>query len=419
MQPETLGASGFPASGLKEIMPAQGARSPQGARSQAPCIALVAGEASGDLLAAHLIEAIGRRIPGARFMGIGGARMQAAGFEAWWPSEKLAVRGYVEVLRHYREITAIRAQLAARLLDEKPDLFIGVDAPDFNLDLEIKLRAAGIQTCHFVSPSVWAWRGGRMEQIRRAAGHMLCLFPFEEKLYADAGIPATYVGHPLADVIPAEPDRAAARAALGLPADATVVALLPGSRQSELRYLGERFAAAALRMASARPDIHFVVPLASDETEALWREAVANAMAANPFGSLPPPIMLAPRASHQALAACDIAIVASGTATLETALFQRPMVIAYNMAPLTWAMMRRMKYQPWVGLPNILCGEFVVPELLQDDATPANLAQAALNLLADAPVRARIAARFGVLGASLRCGMAARAGETVARLLMA
>ena len=413
MSAETLGVSGF-----------QAGRGGENLR-----IALVAGEASGDLLASHLIDALKRRFPAARFMGIGGALMQAAGFEAWWPAEKLAVRGYVEVLRHYREISGIRSQLAQRLLQEKPDLFIGVDAPDFNLDLEIRLRAAGIKTCHFVGPSVWAWRGGRMDKIRRAAGHMLCLFPFEEKLYTDAGIAATFVGHPLADVIPAQPDRLAARAALGLPPNATVVALLPGSRQSELKYLGERFAAAAVRIAAgwaATPKalagpihlaapiqpIHFVVPLASGETEALWRSALDRVEAAGQTL-----FTMAPRATHQALTACDIALVASGTATLEAALFQRPMVIAYNMAPLTWALMRRMQYQPWVGLPNILSGEFVVPELLQDDATPENLAQAVLNLLAEPAARARISTRFAKLHASLRQDMAARAGAAVAGLL--
>ena len=408
---KTVGASGLQAGGLPENLHIE----PQ--RITHPRIAMVAGEASGDLLAAHLIDALKQRMPGARFCGIGGARMQAAGFEAWWPAEKLAVRGYIEVLRHYREISGIRNQLAQRLLDDKPDLFIGVDAPDFNLDLEFRLRTAGIKTCHFVSPSVWAWRGGRIDKIRRAAGHMLCLFPFEEKLYAEAGIPATYVGHPLADVIAAAPDRAAARAALKFPHDATVIALLPGSRQSELKYLGERFARAAVHLYEAQSKspapVQFVVPLASSETEALWRAAV------NIAGTHKLPITVALRGTHEALAACDIAIVASGTATLEAALFQRPMVIAYNMAPFTWALMRRMQYQPWVGLPNILCGEFVVPELLQEDATPENLAQAALNLLGDKVTCARISARFAALHAQLRQGMAARAGEAVARLLAA
>ena len=373
---------------------------------------MVAGEASGDMLAAHLIEAIRSRLPQARFMGIGGPRMAAQGFEAWWPSEKLAVRGYVEVLRHYREIKGIRDRLGDRLIEEKPDLFIGVDAPDFNLDLEIRLREQGLRTAHFISPSIWAWRGGRMKKIKRAAGHMLCLFPFEEPLYRDAGVPATYVGHPLADIVPMQPDAAGARARLRLPADAPVVALMPGSRQSELRYLGERFAAAALLMRARNPALRFVVPLASEATETLWRSAVRAAQERGGKGEALD-WTASPRDAHTALAACDVALVASGTATLETALFKRPMAIAYNMAPLSWALMRRMSYLPYGGLPNILCGEFVVPEFYQEDASPENLAQALSNLLQDAPVRARIAARFARLHAELKCGMAPRAATAI------
>jgi lipid-A-disaccharide synthase len=382
-----------------------------------PRIAMVAGEASGDLLAAHLISALRQCMPGASFMGIGGPRMQAEGFDAWWPAEKLAVRGYVEVLRHYREITGIRARLAQRLEHERPDLFIGVDAPDFNLDLETRLRAGGMRTCHYVSPSIWAWRGGRIEKIRRAADHVMCLFPFEEALYADAGIAATYVGHPMADLIRAEASdaaaRCAARKALDLPADRPVIALLPGSRQSELHALARRFVDVARRIATARPSVHFVVPLASPETEAIWLAAQAGEAGT----SLP--ITLASRASHQALAACDTALVASGTATLEAALFRRPMVIAYNMSPLSWFLMKRMKYQPYVGLPNILCGQFVVPEFLQDDATPANLAQALCNLLDDRPLCERIASRFAQLHEQLRQDNAMRAADAVAALLQA
>ena len=397
---------------------------------RAPRIAMVAGEASGDLLAAHLIAAIKIRHPTARFTGIGGPRMAAEGFEAWWPGEKLAVRGYVEVLRHYREITGIRRQLAQRLErmtgDDRPDLFIGVDAPDFNLALEARLRRSGLRTCHYVSPSIWAWRGGRMDKIRAAVDHMLCLFPFEPALYAKAGIKATYVGHPLADMI--APDagdsaaRAAARIALGLPQDAMIVALLPGSRQSELRYLAQAYIGAAQRLVQQHPGVHFVVPLASAETEVLWRAAQASAPGAvvgagSAASALP--LTVVQRASHQALAACDVALVASGTATLETALLRRPMVIAYNMAPLSWALMRRMQYQPWVGLPNILSGQFVVPEFLQEDATPDNLAQALGNLLDDAPLRAHIAARFALLHTELRQGNATRAADAVDALLRA
>ncbi len=373
----------------------------------APRIAMVAGEASGDLLASHLIPALAARLPGASFYGIGGPRMQATGFSALWPAEKLAVRGYVEVLKHYREITGIRRHLAARLLAEPPDLFIGVDAPDFNLDLETRLRQAGVRTAHFISPSIWAWRGERIAKIRAACEEMLCVFPFEERLYRDAGIGATYVGYPLADVIPQVPDRAGARARLGLPGDATVVALLPGSRQSELKYLADRFVLAALRLSRGLPGVRFVVPLASDATSAQWDEAVKR----NNAGDLG--FVMAPRDSHTALAASDIALVASGTATLEAALFKRPMVIAYNMARISWEMMRRMKYQPWVGLPNILCGEFIVPEFLQDDASPENLAQAIANLIADPGTRRKIETRFADLHAELRQGMPARAADAI------
>ena len=374
----------------------------------APRIAMVAGEASGDLLAAHLMAALARRLPGISFRGIGGARMQAAGFDSWWPAEKLAVRGYVEVLRHYRGITAIRRALARRLLEAPPDLFIGVDAPDFNLDLEIELRAAGVRTAHFISPSIWAWRGGRIDKIRRACEQMLCVFPFEEKLYREAGIGACYIGHPLADVIPEVPDRGAARARLGLAPESTVLALLPGSRQSELRYLADRFIGAARLLLRTHPNLHLVVPLASDETIALWNAALARS------AGTPLPMTILPRDSHTALAACDVALVASGTATLEAALFKRPMVIAYNMAWGSWQMMRRMKYQPYVGLPNILCGGFVVPEFLQHDATPENLAQALGNLLADPRTCTAIAARFTDLHAELRQDMATRAAEVIA-----
>lgn len=373
-----------------------------------PRIALVAGEASGDLLASHLMAALSRRMPGTRFCGIGGPRMVAGGFDAWWPAEKLAVRGYVEVLRHYREIVGIRHRLARRLLADPPDLFIGVDAPDFNLDLEIRLREAGVRTAHFISPSIWAWRGGRMARIRRACEHMLCVFPFEEALYREAGIGATYVGHPLADVIPEHPDRSGARAALGLDDDAEVVALLPGSRRSELSYLAERFIGAARLLLERRASVRFAVPLASEATADLWNQALARLDARDL------PIVAVPRDAHRVLAACDAALVASGTATLETALFRRPMVIAYNMAPLSWQMMRRMKYQPWVGLPNILAGEFLVPEFLQEAASPENLAQALANLLEDAPLRDAVSARLGALHGLLRRDMAGRAAEAIA-----
>ncbi|MEO5736912.1 MAG: lipid-A-disaccharide synthase, partial [Variovorax sp.] len=336
--------------------------------------ALVAGEASGDLLASLLLEGLQERWPDMHAAGIGGPRMLARGFESWWPQEKLAVRGYIEVLRHYAEIAGIRRQLKARLLREWPQLFIGVDAPDFNLDLEAGLRGRGLKTVHFVCPSIWAWRADRVEKIRAAADHVLCIFPFEPALLAKQGIAASYVGHPVANVIPMTPDRTAARAALGIEADATVVALLPGSRRSELRYLASRFFSAAALMQRAQPALKFIAPVLP-----ALRAEVEQLLAASPMAGQ---VQVLDGQSHTALAACDVTLIASGTATLEAALFKRPMVIAYNMHSLSWRLMHRQQLQPWVGLPNILCGDFVVPELLQDAATPEALAEATLAWLA-------------------------------------
>ena len=375
-------------------------------------LALVAGETSGDLLAGLLLGGVRERWPGLRSVGIGGPQMQAQGFEAWWPSEKLAVRGYVEVLRHYREIVGIRQQLKDRLLQgPRPQLFIGVDAPDFNLDLEAGLKAAGVPTMHFVCPSVWAWRPERIEKIRRSVDHVLCIFPFEPELLARHGISATYVGHPLARVIPLEPDRAAARRQLGLPLEAPVVALLPGSRQSELQYLGERFLAAASLMARQRPEVRFVlpaVPALRARVDALVQQS-----------GLGERITVVTGQSHAALAACDVTLIASGTATLEAALFKRPMVIAYNMNWLSWQIMKRQQLQPWVGLPNILSQDFVVPEYLQDQATPAALAQATQRWLDDAPAAAALQARFTELHHQLNRDTARLATDAIAQVVAA
>ena len=375
----------------------------------APRIALVAGEASGDLLAAALLGGLKARWPGLVAHGIGGPKMAAQGFEAWWPHDKLAVRGYVEVLSHYREIVGIRNQLADRLLADKPDLFIGVDAPDFNLDLETRLKAAGIRTVHFISPSIWAWRGKRVAKIAKAVDEVLCLFPFEPPIYAKQGIAATYVGHPLADVIPLEVPRAASRAALGLAEDDTVVALLPGSRRSEVQYIAPRLLGAAAVMHAQRPGLRFVLPVVPGlrhMVEPLRRQHAHDV-----------PIELLDGRSHEALAACDVTLVASGTATLEAALFKRPMVIAYAMHALSWQMMKRMKYQPWVGLPNILLEDFAVPELLQGDATPQRLADAALAWLDDAPRAASLRVRFEALHRQLRRNTAEAATDAIATLL--
>lgn len=378
-----------------------------------PRIAMVAGETSGDLLAGLLLDGFKARWPALASAGIGGPHMAKRGFDAWWPSDKLAVRGYVEVLRHYREIVGIRDQLKVRLLEQRPDIFIGVDAPDFNLDLEAALKAQGIKTVHFVSPSVWAWRADRVEKIRRSVDHVLCIFPFEPALLASHGIAATYVGHPLANVIPMQPDRAAARRKLGLRDEDAVVAILPGSRKSEVQYLAKRFFEAAALIKRAQPAIKFIVPAVPLLKHMIERLAGEAGMRAE--------LQVVEGQSHTVLAACDATLIASGTATLEAALFKRPMVIAYNMNWLSWQIMRRKKLQPWVGLPNILCEDFVVPELLQDAATPAALAASVLQWVdAKSAAPDKIAAveqRFTLLHAQLQRDTAQLATDAIQKIL--
>ena len=372
-------------------------------------LAMVAGEASGDLLAGLLLGGLKTRWPALSVAGIGGPRMVAQGFDAWWPSDKLAVRGYVEVLRHYRELVGIRRQLKERLLNDPPAAFIGVDAPDFNLELEAKLRAGGTKTIHFICPSIWAWRGKRVKKMARSVDHVLCLFPFEPALLAKHGIAATYVGHPLADAIPLEAPRAAARQALGLAANDTVVALLPGSRRSEIQYIAPLFLQAAARLYGQRPALRFVLPVSPG-----LRPMIEPLL---PRYAGTTPIALLDGRSHEALAACDVTLIASGTATLEAALFKRPMVIAYRMNALSWQMMRRMQLQAWVGLPNILCEEFVVPERIQGDADPATLASDVLAWL-DAPQRAEaLHRRFTELHLILRRDTARTATDAIAQVL--
>ena len=376
---------------------------------QAPRFAMVAGEASGDLLGGLLLGGLKRRWPQLQAGGIGGPQMQAQGFETWWPHDKLSVSGYVEVLSHYREISGIRNQLTDRLLKDKPDVFIGIDAPDFNLDLEAKLKAQGIKSIHFVSPSIWAWRGKRIEKIRRATDLVLCIFPFEPAIYAKQGVNAAYVGHPLADVIPMQVPRAQARASLGLDDADTVVALLPGSRRAEVQYIAPRLLQAAIKMSDMRPALRFVLPVVPGMRHVVepLRKQYAPGLK----------LELLDGRSHEALAACDVTLVASGTATLEAALFKRPMVITYVMHALNWQMMKRMNYQPWVGLPNILLNDFAVPELLQADATPERLAHAALAWLDDPQRCAELHARLDALHGTLRCNTAQAATDAIEKVL--
>lgn len=377
-----------------------------------PRIALVAGEASGDLLAAHLIEALKRRLPDAEFFGIGGPKMQRSGFDAWWPAETLAVRGYAEVLKHYREITGVRRALLKRLLKDKPDVFIGVDAPDFNLWLERRLKQAGIPSVHYVSPSVWAWRGGRVKRIARACDHLLALFPFEPPLYEKTGLAVTYVGHPLADVIPLDVDRAAVRERLNLPGEAgPIFALLPGSRQSELQYMAETFIRTAGLLREQFPQALFLVPLVSRETRNIFETELWR------LGAQEWPIKLLFGHAQDALAACDAALVASGTATLEAALLKAPMVITYRMSSWSWPLMKRMHYQPWVGLPNILAGDFIVPEFLQKDATPENLAKALGALAVNGVERERLRRIYTDMHVKLQQNTSDKAADAILSLL--
>ena len=374
---------------------------------------MVAGEASGDLLASLLIKALQVHAPDARFYGIGGPKMQAEGFEALWPAEKLAVRGYAEVLRHYREIAGIRRKLLKRLLDEKPDVFIGIDAPDFNLWLEARVKAAGIRSIHFVSPSIWAWRGGRVRKIARSVDQILCLFPFEPRLYADHAVEASYVGHPLADVMPLLQDTGQAREKLGLPPDRQIFALLPGSRQSELQYMAQTFIETAKLLHQRFPQARFLVPLVSRETRLyfeneIWRHQAQDLPFTLLFGH-----------AQDAMAAADGVLVASGTATLEVALAKKPMVIAYKMSPHSWRIMRNMGYQPWVGLPNILAQRFAVPEFLQDEATPENLAQALGNMVCDETVKQRLHELFTEMHLLLRQNTAEKAAAAILPALRA
>ena len=368
-------------------------------------VALVAGEASGDILGAGLMQALRERHPEVEFIGVGGARMQAQGLVSEFPMERLAVMGLVEVLGRLRELLRRRKDLIRNLILARPDVFIGIDAPDFNLGLELQLRRAGIRTVHYVSPSVWAWRQKRVLKIKQACDLMLALFPFEAKFYEEHGVPVRFVGHPLANTIPLEADRAAARAQLGLPADAQVVALLPGSRGGEVGKLGALFLDTAERLLQQRPGLRFVLPCASPERRAQLEQLLQDRQL---------PLQLLDGQSHEALAACDAVLIASGTATLEALLYKRPMVVAYKVAPLTYAILKRLVKSPYISLPNLLAGRLLAPELIQDAATPEALAQHLLPLLDDGSAQTE---SFDAIHRALRQDASAQAAEAVLALV--
>jgi lipid-A-disaccharide synthase len=374
-------------SGVTSVVPAS--------QSAPPAIAIVAGEVSGDILGSLLIRAVRQAGIAADFFGIAGPRMQAQGARSLYPMETLSVRGYVEALGSLGKILGIRRALRGHLLARPPRLFVGVDAPDFNLSLETRLKRAGIATIHFVGPSVWAWRPRRIEKMRRAASHTLLIFPFEEEIYRQAGIPATYVGHPIAHALPL-PDRKAARERLGLEEGAEYVVLMPGSRVSELQALADLYVASARCLAERRPATRFLVPLTTRETRRLFEAALHRAGA----DGLPLRILFGH--AQDAMQAADAALIASGTATLEALLLDCPHVITYKVPWLTWMIMKRQALLPWVGLPNILAGAGVVPELLQDAATPEALADALEHLLDDAGARAAQLDMFRVQQTRLR-----------------
>ncbi|RYJ61497.1 lipid-A-disaccharide synthase [Pseudomonas songnenensis] len=368
-------------------------------------VALVAGESSGDILGSGLMQALKAQHADVEFIGVGGSRMQAEGLQSYFPLERLAVMGLVEVLGRLPELLARRKRLVDTLIQQRPDVFIGIDAPDFNLGLELKLRRAGIKTVHYVSPSVWAWRQKRVLKIRDACDLMLTLFPFEAKFYDAHQVPVRFVGHPLADAIPLCADRAAARQTLGLPADGLVVALMPGSRGGEVARLGDLFLSAAERLRAMRPGIRFVMPCASPERRTQLEQMLVTRDL---------PLTLLDGRSHEALAACNAVLIASGTATLEALLFKRPMVVAYSVAPMTYRILRRLVKSPYVALPNLLAQRLLVPELLQDAATPEALAQALSPLLDDGDVQTE---GFDSIHRTLRCDASSQAADAVLRLV--
>ena len=374
-------------------------------------LGMVAGETSGDVLAAAVLGGLKSELGDPSLLqtrGIGGPAMIDQGFDAWWHCEALAVRGYAEVVREYPRLRSMRSQLRDRLLQWRPEVFVGVDAPDFNLGLERSLRQSGIKVAHFIGPSIWAWRGDRINAIRDSVDHMLLVFPFEKKMYDDAGIAATYVGHPLADAIPLQADVEGARIRLGLPPGRQIVTVMPGSRGGEITYIAPAFVRTIAWLAQRRSDLIFVVPAATERLFARLRGLLAG-------GALPEgtDCRLVMGHSHEAIAAADAVLVASGTATLEVALFRKPMVIAYKMAWASYQIMRRMGYLPWIGLPNILCRDWVVPEFVQAAATPEAMGAALLAQLDDPSIAVGLQARFAELHDSLRCDTATRAAQAL------
>jgi lipid-A-disaccharide synthase len=384
-------------------------------------IAMVAGEASGDLLGYHLIQELKSLQPDIEIFGIAGPKMMSLGAKSLYPIERLSVRGYLEVLRHLWGLLKLRKELLKQILKQKPDVFIGIDAPDFNFWLEKKLKARGIATIHYVSPSIWAWRKNRIHSIKRAVSHILALFPFEPALYQQVGVPVTYIGHPLADALPMEPDVAQMREKLKLKKNSVVIALLPGSRQSEVIFHAELVLESAISferlMRENGKSVQFLVPLVTRETRDIFQNAWHQLLTQKPDVHIDMQIMFGH--AHEAMIAADAIVVASGTATLEAALLKKPMVITYKMSNMSWQLLKRMRLQPYVGLPNILAGEFIVPELLQKDANPEQIAQTLYNLLADKAGLSELREKYRTIHTQLKQNSAQKAAAVIKQFLPA
>ncbi|MEO1957877.1 MAG: lipid-A-disaccharide synthase [Methylophilaceae bacterium] len=372
-----------------------------------PKIAIVAGEASGDLLGAHLMSALKKQRKELSFFGIAGPKMMSEGAQTLYPMERLSVRGYFEVLKHLRGLLKLRKALLQQIIAEKPDVFIGVDAPDFNFWLERKLKKHGIPTIHYVSPSIWAWRGGRIHKIKRAVTHMLALFPFEPALYEKVDLPVTYVGHPLADELPLIPNKKAARELLKLRQSELIIAMLPGSRQSEVQQHAEFFVKTAELMTQHHPDAKFIVPLITRETRNIFDKALAKSK----DSSLKMNLLFSH--AHDAMEAADFVVVASGTATLEAALLKKPMIITYRMSTISWWLLKAMRYIPYVGLPNVLANKYIVPELLQKNATPEKLNATMVAMLEDTKGLKDIKETFTDIHRTLKQNSAKKSAEVV------
>jgi len=379
-------------------------------------LGMVAGEPSGDLIASRVLAGLQSTPNGCHAQGIGGPQLTAQGMEIWHPMHALSVFGYVDALKRLPSLISIFRNVQRRWLSSPPDVFLGVDAPDFNLRLEKKLKSAGIPTVHFVGPSIWAWRYERIHSIRESVSHMLVLFPFEEAIYRKEGIPVTYVGHPLADAIPLEPDRQSARALLNIPLDQRVLAILPGSRASEIQWMAPLFLQAAQRLKQQDPNLICLVPMVNSQRRAEFEEWLkrypVEGLRVLTSGLSPRPI------AWDVMEACDAALVTSGTATLETALFKRPMVISYVLSPMmkrimAWKSGQERPYLPWVGLPNVLASDFVVPELLQEHANPKNLADHVWPMLCDSSIASTIESRFLDMHRTLKCDTPGRAARAI------